>query len=95
MDLLEVMRTTFACREFQDEKIEDEVTHRILDSARFAPSGGNRQGVHVVVVKDQFVPKLNGEHSGFCWVTNNNWPKPLHQGLKHTLNDKSIKNKSY
>ena len=46
MDLLEVMRTTFACREFQDEKIEDEVTHRILDSARFAPSGGNRQGVH-------------------------------------------------
>jgi len=52
MDLLEVMRTTFACREFQDEEIEDEVIHRILDNARFAPSGGNRQGVHVIVVKD-------------------------------------------
>ena len=52
MDLLEAMRTTFACREFQDEEIEDEVIHRILDNARFAPSGGNRQGVHVIVVKD-------------------------------------------
>ena len=47
MDLFEVMRTTFACREFQDEEIEDEVIHRILDNARFAPSGGNRQGAHV------------------------------------------------
>ena len=52
MDLVEVMRTTFACREFRDEDIEDEVIHRILDNARFAPSGGNRQGVHVIVVKD-------------------------------------------
>ena len=52
MDLVEVMRTTFACREFRDEEIEDEVIHRILDNARFAPSGGNRQGVHVIVVKD-------------------------------------------
>jgi len=52
MDLLEVMRTTFACREFKNEKIEDEVIHRILDNARFAPSGGNRQGAHIIVVKD-------------------------------------------
>ena len=52
MDLVEVMKTTFACREFRDEEIEDEVIHRILDNARFAPSGGNRQGVHVIVVKD-------------------------------------------
>ena len=52
MDLLEVMRTTFACRDFQNEEIEDEVIHRILDNARFAPSGGNRQGIHVVVVKN-------------------------------------------
>ena len=64
MDLLEVMRTTFACREFQDEKIEDEVTHRILDSARFAPSGGNRQGVHVVVVKDPEKKRKLGQLCG-------------------------------
>ena len=27
--------------------------HRILDNARFAPSGGNRQGWHVIVVRDE------------------------------------------
>ena len=64
MDLLEVMRTTFACREFQDEEIEDEVIHRILDNARFAPSGGNRQGVHVIVVKDSEKKRKLGQMCG-------------------------------
>lgn len=52
MELAEVMRTTPATRTFTDESVPDEVLHRILDHARFAPSGGNRQGWHVVVVKD-------------------------------------------
>ena len=39
MDLYEVMRTAFAAREFTDEPISDEVLYRILDHARFAPSG--------------------------------------------------------
>ena len=53
MELALVMRTTPATRSFTDEDVPDEVLHRILDSARFAPSGGNRQGWHVVVVEDQ------------------------------------------
>ena len=52
MDLYEVMRTTAAVREFTDDPLPDEVLHTILDNARFAPSGGNRQGVHLVVVRD-------------------------------------------
>lgn len=52
MELHEVMRTTAAVREFTDDPLPDEVLHRILDHARFAPSGGNRQGTHVVVVRD-------------------------------------------
>jgi nitroreductase len=52
MDLYEVMRTTAAVREFTDDPLPDEVLHRILDNARFAPSGGNRQGTQVVVVRD-------------------------------------------
>jgi nitroreductase len=52
MELAEVMRTTPATRTFTDEAVPDEVLHRILDHARFAPSGGNRQGWHVIVVKD-------------------------------------------
>lgn len=52
MELSEVMRTTPATRVFTDDAVPDEVLHRILDHARFAPSGGNRQGWHVIVVKD-------------------------------------------
>jgi nitroreductase len=52
MELYDVMRTTSAVREFSDDPLPDEVLARILDNARFAPSGGNRQGAHVVVVRD-------------------------------------------
>lgn len=52
MDLYEVMHTTFAARDFTDEPVSDAVIRRILDHARFAPSGGNRQGWKVIVVRD-------------------------------------------
>ncbi|MGB9224102.1 MAG: nitroreductase family protein [Mycobacterium sp.] len=52
MDLYDVMRTTFAAREFTDDDLPDEVLGRIFDNARFAPSGGNRQGMHITVVRD-------------------------------------------
>lgn len=52
MDLIATLRTTGAVRDFLPDPIPDEVVHRILDNARFAPSGGNRQGWRVVVVKD-------------------------------------------
>lgn len=47
-----MMRTTFAAREFTDDPLPEEDLIRILDNARFAPSGGNRQGAHVTVVRD-------------------------------------------
>jgi nitroreductase len=52
MDLSDVMRTTAAVREYTDDPLPDEALERILDNARFAPSGGNRQGTRVVVVRD-------------------------------------------
>ena len=52
MELRDVMRTTPATREFRDDPVPDDVLHGILDVARFAPSGGNRQGWHVIVVRD-------------------------------------------
>ncbi len=55
MELTEAMRTTAAVRHFTDEPVPDEVLHAILDDARFAPSGGNRQGWKVAVVKDPAV----------------------------------------
>lgn len=52
MELYDVMRTTGAVRQFTGEPLPDEVLERILDNARFAPSGGNRQGVRVIAVRD-------------------------------------------
>jgi nitroreductase len=43
MELYDVMRTTFAAREFADDPLPDATLVKILDNARFAPSGGNRQ----------------------------------------------------
>lgn len=55
MDLTEALTTTGAVREFTDQPVPDEVVRRILDTARFAPSGGNRQAWRAVVVRDPAV----------------------------------------
>ena len=52
MELYDAMRTTGAVRQFTGDPLPDDVLERILDNARFAPSGGNRQGVRVIVVRD-------------------------------------------
>ncbi len=52
MELYEVMRTTFAARQYTGDPLSDEVLYEILENARFAPSGGNRQGNRVIVVRD-------------------------------------------
>ena len=52
MDLIEALRTTGATREFTHRPVDDAVVARILDTARFAPSGGNAQSWRVVMVKD-------------------------------------------
>lgn len=52
MELYDAMRTTFAAREFTDDPLPDSLLYKILDNARFAANGGNRQGWHVIVVRD-------------------------------------------
>jgi nitroreductase len=52
MDLLEALCTTGSVREFTADPVSGAVLRRVLDAARFAPSGGNRQGWRIVVVED-------------------------------------------
>jgi nitroreductase len=52
MELTEVMRTTGACREFTPEPVDNDTLGRILEVARFAPSGGNRQPWRIVRIDD-------------------------------------------
>jgi nitroreductase len=52
MELLDALRSTGAVRAFTDEPVADATLHAILDTARFAPSGGNRQPWKVAIVRD-------------------------------------------
>jgi nitroreductase len=52
MELIDALRTTGAVREFTDRPVDDAVLARVLDTARFAPSGSNAQAWRVVVIKD-------------------------------------------
>jgi nitroreductase len=67
VELQDVMRTCVAVREFSDGAVSDETLHRILSDARFAPSGGNRQGWRVIVVKDDAVRRGLRELSMEGW----------------------------
>ena len=48
---------------------------------------------YLIAIDGEFIPKLNDEHSGYCWCEFECWPKNLHGGLKNTLNNKAIKGK--
>jgi len=52
MDLYEAMRCAPTTRRFRPEPVPTAVLARALENARFAPSGGNRQGWRVVVARD-------------------------------------------
>ncbi|HEY4897011.1 MAG TPA: nitroreductase family protein [Solirubrobacteraceae bacterium] len=52
MELYEAMRCAPTSRRFKPDPVPREVLMRALENARFAPSGGNRQGWRVVVVEE-------------------------------------------
>jgi len=53
----------------------------------------NRKFVYhtfLISVDDEFVPILNDEHRGWCWVKLEDHPRPLHPGIWRTFKFKSI-----
>ncbi len=52
MEIREAIRTNGSVRDFTDEPVDDATIASVLDDARFAPSGGNRQPWRVAVVSD-------------------------------------------
>ena len=67
MDLSEALRTTGSTREFTDQPVDDATVAAILDDARFAPSGGNRQPWRVAVVKDQSIRRQLADLMTTVW----------------------------
>ena len=40
----------------------------------------------LISVDEEFVPELNHEHRGYCWVHLEDHPKPLHPGVWRSFN---------
>jgi nitroreductase len=61
MELYDVMRTTFSARQYTGDPLPDKILYDILDNARFAPSGGNRQGNRVIMVRNASIRQALAE----------------------------------
>lgn len=47
----------------------------------------------LVSVDEEFVPTLNNEHRGYCWVNLDDYPRPLHPGLWRSFNFDIVRKK--
>lgn len=52
MDFMDVVRKRRSIRRYKPDPVPHEVLNQVLEAARLAPSGGNRQPWHFIVVKD-------------------------------------------
>lgn len=52
MDFRDVVASTPTCRFYRPDAVPDDVLRRVLDAGRYAPTGGNRQGVRWIAVRD-------------------------------------------
>jgi 8-oxo-dGTP pyrophosphatase MutT (NUDIX family) len=48
---------------------------------------------YLCVVNDEFIPILSDEHIAWAWSTIDYAPKPLHQGLRNSFSNKTMRNK--
>lgn len=48
---------------------------------------------YLISVDEEFVPILNHEHRGYCWVGLEDYPKPLHPGVWRSFKFNVIINK--
>ncbi|MDA0823447.1 MAG: nitroreductase family protein [Proteobacteria bacterium] len=49
----ELIRTNGTCRYYETTEVSNDVLARVLDASRWAPSGGNRQPLSLIAVRDQ------------------------------------------
>lgn len=59
MQGLELLNTRRSIRKFQDKDINDEILYEIIQSGMYAPTAGNQQPWHFIIIKDkQIVQKI-------------------------------------
>lgn len=81
-------------REIEEEIKVNPLIIKTIPLELFVSNDQNFQyNTYILLVDKEFIPILNNEHSGYAWCNYESWPKPLHQGLKNSFNNKIIKAK--
>lgn len=81
-------------REIKEEVSDIPTIEKVIPLELFTSNDQNFQyNTYVLIVENEFIPVLNEEHAGYAWCSYDCWPKPLHQGVKNSLNSKTIKAK--
>lgn len=48
---------------------------------------------YLCIIENEFMPELSDEHQGWAWCTVDGAPKPLHQGLRSSFSNRTIRTK--
>jgi nitroreductase len=97
VELATALRTTGSVRAFRSDAVTDADLLTVLDHARFAPSGGNKQGWRVVVLRDaarrealldlmegvarEYIALMRDGQRPFGLTAHGRWPGPGHVDL--------------
>ncbi len=55
MDAFELIRTRRSTRRYRQLPVEEDKLRQVIEAGRYAPSGGNNQTTHLMVIRDQGV----------------------------------------
>ena len=77
------------------EELGGEITGAKIIPIEQYTSDNKRFTYHTFLIKieEEFVPILNNEHKGYCWVPLEAYPKPLHPGVYRTIKFERSRNK--
>lgn len=98
MDFLEIAKKRYACRKYEDKKVEKEKLDKILEAAHVAPTGGNCQPVSLIVIQGEEDLSKIGKATNIykaplailvCSSADESWTNP-YNGKKLTDIDASI-----
>jgi nitroreductase len=57
--MLDFIKSRRSTRKFKDEMVSEEMIHQVIEAGRYAPSGGNSQSTHFIVIqRKQVLDKL-------------------------------------
>lgn len=81
-------------REIQEELGGIIQQPKVIPIEKFTSDNGKfTYHTFIAPVDQEFIPILNKEHRGYCWVHLADHPKPLHPGVWRTINFKAVVDK--